>query len=855
LITTLLDPAVLWALAFLAGAGIFFPYLLRFRRRRQEDRQRWIEARELGLDRPVAQYPFVDRNVCIGCGSCVKACPEGDVLGIVGGTAVVINGLRCVGHGYCARACPVGAIEVGLGELKGRHDLPVLTDELETTVPGVFAAGELTGLSLIANAVEQGQKVARAVAARLAQGRRPGAGEVWDLLIVGAGPAGLATALAAERLGIRALVLDQNRDLGGTVLHYPRRKMVLTRPVVLPSGRQLSRESYAKEELLELFQQEINAHRLRLAFGQRFQRLEPDDGLLRVLTSQTSYVGRFVVLALGRRGTPRRLGVPGEEQSKVMYQLQDAASFQGQRILVVGGGDSAVEAAVGLARQPGNQVWVSYRKNTFYRIKRKNLQAIERLQREGKVRVIFESTVERIERASVTLVVRDQKVTLPNDFVFVLIGGEPPYDLLRASGVRFFGDSQLLRRPPRLAAALSLLLALGLSPAWAAVKSPHGQLKIPCENCHTAEQWRPLRKDLLFRHEEVGMALEGAHAKVPCGACHGSLVFSRVAVACADCHRDVHRGEFGFACERCHGASSWRNREDFLHLHARSGFPLFSAHAQLACEACHRGSPPAAFTGPVNGCISCHETQFRQAKAPSHQGFSTDCARCHSDATLGWKAPNFRHERFPLHGVHGTLRCEQCHVGSGPLQTDCYSCHQAAFQGAVNPNHVAAGFPTTCETCHGTSGWRPASFDHGRTAFPLTGAHQQATCNSCHANGFAGTPKECYACHQSAYNSARNPNHATAGFPTTCQSCHSTNAWVPSTFNHDAQYFPIYSGKHRGKWSQCSQCHVAPNDFRTFECTTCHEHNQSKMDSEHKKVAGYRYDSRACYQCHPQGRK
>jgi ferredoxin len=220
------EAQLLWTLSALVVAAIVVPYAVAFRRRVAHDRERHAEARDLGIDRPPAQHPFIDPALCIGCGACVAACPEGDVLGIVTGTAAVINGLRCVGHGRCAEACPVGAIEVGLGDLASRADVPVLDPALESSVPGLFVAGELGGLALIRNAVEQGRRAMEEIASRCAAPSPPG---TLDAVVVGAGPAGLAAALTAAERGLSYLLVEQEPDLGGTMLHYPRRKLVLTR--------------------------------------------------------------------------------------------------------------------------------------------------------------------------------------------------------------------------------------------------------------------------------------------------------------------------------------------------------------------------------------------------------------------------------------------------------------------------------------------------------------------------------------------------------------------------------------------------------------------------------------------------
>jgi thioredoxin reductase/NAD-dependent dihydropyrimidine dehydrogenase PreA subunit len=431
------DPALVWLLAGLASAGLVLPYLVLFRRRRASDLTRKREARELGIDRPVAQYPHVEAARCIGCGACVDACPEGDVLGLVGGTATIVNGLKCVGHGTCADACPVGAIQVGLGDLGSRPDIPWMDDWHETNVPGLFVAGELGGLALVKNAVAQGRRVIERIAQRTPPLRGVGGREGLDVVIVGAGPAGLAAAAAARERGLSHVVLEKERSLGGTIFHYPRRKLVLVQSMDIPLAGMVRAAEYSKEQVLALFEDLARRFRLDVRFGEPALDVQRQGRLLVVKSERGLHAGRAVVLALGRRGTPRKLGVPGEQLPKVMYQLVDAESYEEQRVLIVGGGDSAVEAALGLARQPGNRVTLSYRRPKLVRIKRKNEERIAAAIRQGRVRPAFGSEVVAIGERSVRLRTARGEQELDNDYVFVFAGGEPPFGLLRRIGVRF----------------------------------------------------------------------------------------------------------------------------------------------------------------------------------------------------------------------------------------------------------------------------------------------------------------------------------------------------------------------------------------------------------------------------------
>lgn len=416
------EPVLWWSVAATISASIFLPYAMSFRRRIAHDRERKAEAAALGIDKPSAQFPFIDPAHCIGCGACVRACPEGDVLGIVGGTAVVVNGLRCVGHGRCEDACPVGAITVGLGDLRSREDVPLLDEHFETTVPGVYIVGELGGLSLVKNAISQGRTVTRTIAQRGAR----------SVIIAGAGPAGLAAAVEAIALGLRATVLEKEENLGGSLLHYPRRKMVLLQPVEVTDSLVLHKEQYSKETLLELFDTLVRQHALDVRFGTTVASLRRDGDALLV---NDDLRADSVVLALGRRGSPRKLGVPGEELPKVMYRLMDAEGYRGQRILVVGGGDSAVEAAVGLSMQPGNVVTLSYRREKLVRIKKKNEDAFAK----AHIHTIFNSQPVEITPAHVRLQTADGVLELENDYVFVFAGGVPPFELLKKSGIRMGG--------------------------------------------------------------------------------------------------------------------------------------------------------------------------------------------------------------------------------------------------------------------------------------------------------------------------------------------------------------------------------------------------------------------------------
>ncbi|MEZ5978680.1 MAG: NAD(P)-binding domain-containing protein [Planctomycetota bacterium] len=422
------------------------------------------------------QYPHIDLSRCIGCGSCVAACPEEGVLGMVHGQAAVLHGSRCVGHARCAVECPVGAIAVTLGDLSERDDIPALLPNFESTqTPGLFLAGEVTGLALVRTAISHGTAIANEVARRCRDERTPD--ELLDLCIVGAGPAGLAASLEAKRQGLRFKTLEREQ-IGGAVSQYPRKKLVMTQPVELPLHGKLARTAYSKEELMELWTEVASREELPIECGKTFQRVERlPNGILRVVADDTIVDARHVCLALGRRGTPRKLGVPGEDKPKVAYSLLDAQSHAHSRILVVGGGDSAVEAAMGLAEQPGNRVTLSYRGANFSRIKARNAVRLPEVEQEGRLEVLLRSNVKRIADDSVLLDVEEdgkkREVWLENDEVFVFAGGTPPFEQLKASGVSFDpadrpAQETLAEQGSGLLPALAAATLLGgLTLAWA----------------------------------------------------------------------------------------------------------------------------------------------------------------------------------------------------------------------------------------------------------------------------------------------------------------------------------------------------------------------------------------------------
>ncbi len=405
-------------------------YVRRQRRKHAAHVAQLQHAVESGLMEPPSLHPVVDPARCMGSGACAKACPE-KALGVVDGKMALINAAHCIGHGACAAACPVEAIKLVFGTEKRGIDIPNVTPHFESNVPGIFIAGELGGMGLIRKAAEQGRQAMTALRKKVT-----GKGD-FDVVIVGCGPAGLSAGLSAIEHKLRYKLIEQEDSLGGAVYHYPRQKIAMTAPVDLALIGKVKFGEVQKEKLLEFWQGVVQKTGLKIAFRERMEGIDREADRFVVRTNRGSYTASTVLLTMGRRGTPRKLDVPGEESHKVTYRLIDPAQYQGQAVLVVGGGDSALEAAIALSEQPGTDVTLSYRSAAFSRVKQKNRMLLEQQEKAGRLRVLLNSQVTSIAEQHVDIEHDSVPQRLRNDAVIVCAGGLLPTPLLQKIGIEF----------------------------------------------------------------------------------------------------------------------------------------------------------------------------------------------------------------------------------------------------------------------------------------------------------------------------------------------------------------------------------------------------------------------------------
>ncbi len=438
-----LENSAAYAFSGIIFFAILFFYLRREKKKSAEVGEKIKKAKEYGLYEPVSLHPVVDIGSCIQSGACISACPEKDILGIQNGKATTINASRCVGHGACFHACPVEAITLCIGTEKRGVDLPHVSHNFESNIQGLFIAGELGGMGLIKNAVKQGKQAVM----NLTKSVSNSSSAEFDLVIIGSGPAGIAASLQAKKNGLKFVTIEQD-SLGGTVYSFPRKKIIMTRPMELPLYGKINRTEMTKDELLEIWNDVLNLNNIVINENEKVENISSSENVFKVSTNKNLYSSQKILLTTGRRGSPRKLNVPGENLEKVSYRLIEPELISDSEVLVVGGGDSAVESALLLSEESSNtNVTLSYRKDKFGRIKPNNLTKISGAIESGKVKIIYNSSVKEIFEDSVELIVNgDEKIKIKNDLVYIFAGGELPTKFLEKVGIKItkkFGDAVL----------------------------------------------------------------------------------------------------------------------------------------------------------------------------------------------------------------------------------------------------------------------------------------------------------------------------------------------------------------------------------------------------------------------------
>ncbi len=437
----LIEQYFIYALALGLCLIVVFVYLRKQKRQSEEVEEKISKAKLEGLFEPVSLHPVVDEKNCIQTGACISACPEKDILGIRRGKATTINASHCIGHGACFHACPTQAITLCIGTEKRGVELPHVNQNFETNVTGLFIAGELGGMGLIKNAVEQGQQAVE----NIVKSSKKHHHAQYDLVIVGAGPAGIAASLTARKMGLNFLTLEQD-TLGGTVFTFPRSKIVMTSAMNLPLHGKVKLFETSKTQLLDLWHEVLEKNKITIRENCKVESISQSDEFFSLETNTAGTItSHKILLAIGRRGTPRKLGVNGETKEKVAYRLLEPENIEGKNIVVVGGGDSAIESALLLAEQ--NNVILSYRSETFSRIKPKNGKKINEAIEEKLIDVRFSSNILTIDDETVTIADAAGKTDiLRNDLVYIFAGGELPTQFLAKTGIQItkkFGEAIL----------------------------------------------------------------------------------------------------------------------------------------------------------------------------------------------------------------------------------------------------------------------------------------------------------------------------------------------------------------------------------------------------------------------------
>lgn len=441
----ILENTAAYLFVLILAAGIIYLYLSQNKKKSQVVEKKIERAKALGFHDPVSLHPVIDYDICIGSGACVKACPEQDILGLVDGKGNPVNTSRCVGHGACFHACPVEAISLVMGTEKRGVELPHVSQKFMTNVENVYIAGELGGMGLIKNAVEQGKQAVENIYYSLNKKHKA----EYDLLIVGAGPAGISATLKAQELGLKYKTVEQD-TLGGTIYSFPRAKIIMTSPMDLPLYGKIKLVETSKDELLELWKNVLIKNKIIISEEEKVQSIVKNYEIFDIETSKGKFSAASILLAIGRRGSPRKLGVPGEKKPKVYYRLLEPEHIHNKNILIVGGGDSAIESAMLLAEE-NNKVTLSYRGDSFNRVKPRNLEKLENASKEKSIDVILNSNVKEIKDDSVILVTSNDKKVLEigNDLVYVFVGGELPNKFLESIGIKItkkYGETVLTHR-------------------------------------------------------------------------------------------------------------------------------------------------------------------------------------------------------------------------------------------------------------------------------------------------------------------------------------------------------------------------------------------------------------------------
>ena len=437
------EELIIYGIVMLLSMIIFILYLRKIQLRSKITGEKINQAKAEGLHEPVSLHPVINPDNCIQSGACIKACPEHDIIGIQKGIATIINASSCIGHGACFHACPVQAISLVIGTEKRGVELPHVDQSFETNIPGLFIAGELGGMGLIKNCVEQGKQAMENILKYVSS--ISGLAD-YEVIIVGAGPAGISASLTAKKNEVSFLTLEQD-TLGGTVFSFPRSKIVMTSPMELPLFGKIKLFETSKTELLRIWKDVLNKNNIQILENCKVESIQKVQDTFHVHTATgNKFTAKAVLVAIGRRGTPRKLNIKGEDIEKVAYRLLEPENIKGKNIVVVGGGDSAIESALLLADQ--NNVILTYRGDSFSRLKIKNREKIEKAGQSGLIDIRMNTNLICIEEYKIELqdVLTKQIEYVPNDLVYIFAGGELPTQFLEKAGIQItkrFGHTVL----------------------------------------------------------------------------------------------------------------------------------------------------------------------------------------------------------------------------------------------------------------------------------------------------------------------------------------------------------------------------------------------------------------------------